>query len=300
MNNIIFNIIFKFVLILAGLTLCLYSFVIFIKLKNIIIAEKISKLEKYTEVIIYRTLFYLKSCKYDYMLCDEYVLSLDKLKKIKDSKIGFHVLDECFQNHINNNELEIIDIALEIGILRDIDSKFKSKQINNISNACRLAGLYRQKQYVPNILNSLKYFSGDIQIQALTALSRIGNIEAFIQAFLKIDKFVIINLYIIYEIINMFTGNKIKLYERVFETKKTYICKIFIDCMNESELKLLKYDLYSFLNCSENYLKISLINALSLYKDDDNIKVIYEFLQDEDWSVKWAAGNALGIIENAE
>jgi hypothetical protein len=182
------------------------------------------------------------------------------------------------------------DINLVKYILADLKTKDKLK----ITLNCKILGELRSERSLPYLLDLLDIDSIDIKYNALMAISKIGQVEAFVESFTKLKYNIPLSERSLIEIVDSFEGDKVLLYKKMLGIENVYISTIFIKSAgNYMDTRFNQY-ISQFIKADDKNKKIAAIKAIGQTVDIRFLKDLINCLKDEHWEVRAAAAKSLG------
>ncbi|MDF2612377.1 MAG: lyase domain protein repeat-containing protein [Clostridia bacterium] len=220
--------------------------------------------------------------------------SKNKLKsKVVEDRIIYYL--ETFKGDFIS---QLVAFCEESGI---IDRKIKelSESASYIKAlACKRLGELRSKKAVPYLLKEVASPSQDVTYNALLALAKIGDAEAFLKAFASINASTHLSERSLIEVADSFEGNKADIYYPMIDYENEFVSCIFIKSAGGYKDSVLGEKIAKFLSCDSKERILSAIKALAGMGDNRYIHQISELTTHEVWEIRAIAAKALGTFHD--
>ena len=194
--------------------------------------------------------------------------------------------------------LNIIKICEETKLLNYVLKNLKSKDHKKVALSCKILGEFRSKKTISPLLKVLDKKAPDIQYNALMALSKIGEAQALVTAFTKLNGNNILSERSLIEIVDSFEGNKISLYYEMIFNEDPYISSIFIKSAGNYMDSALNDILVLFISEKNLARKIAAIKVIGQTFDIRFLDDLIECMKDEAWQVRSVTAKCLGKLEH--
>ncbi|WP_052356582.1 HEAT repeat domain-containing protein [[Clostridium] dakarense] len=284
---------------------CSIIYMIVKDMLNMRFNKKVDKLENTFGKEVLRQLNNVKSNK---------ELSKIDIKYIKEN-LNKRPYVKVFNNHIfkfNENEknhkfTKIYMLNFEDVILGHI-KKCKRKDDTIKSYCAVLLGEYKLNNFEVNnfLFNCINTKSIYLRVSSLKAISKIGNLNNFIEALVYIsdeDKY--INNKILIDILGQFGGNKSLLNRQLinkFSLFNENIKKTIVEHFKNDKIVLVKDNMLDILKneSSDKEVRISVIKYFSIVKCESAKNEVIEILKKYDWEYRAICASALGNYKDEE
>ena len=221
--------------------------------------------------------------------------------KLKD-KLSLQTLENILLDILENAEEETASRALIIANHFEFPQNcllmIRSRLMDNIAIGCCKAGLYKFRDAIPCILKSLDIFSSSIQLEALMALSRIGDTGALVQAFDKIHRLIFVNERAISEIIKAFSGEQLELYKKMIRHESNYLVRLFLKAIDRETANKLMNDIISIFKKGDKETRLACIIAIGKSGNREEIPLLIQALSDKEWEIRAMAVKILGVLKS--
>lgn len=222
------------------------------------------------------------------------VFMKDKYKReLVEERLLFY-----FENLKGNIIKKLTKLAEDIGLVDYEIKKLKNKDIREIALSCKKLGEMRSKKAIEHLLELLDIEVVDLKYNALMALAKIGDEEAFIEAFKKLSQTLPLDERSLIEIADSFEGDKIYVYRKLMHVNNDFISSIFIKSAGNYKDIMLADEIAQFLNSENKEKRISAAKALGKMGDSRYVDKIIELLKDEHWEVRAVAAKVLGQLQD--
>jgi len=228
-------------------------------------------------------------------------IKIQKLKEFTFDNVKRVIIIERFLYYFQNfkgdfysgmtklcEDLNLIEYEIDI---------LKSKDLHKKALACMQLGEMRSKKPLAYLLREVNSRFTDIRYNALLALAKIGEADAFIEAFKHLDNGILLSERSLIEIVDSFEGDKKHIYENMIHLKNDTIAVVFIKSAGNFKDMFLNEEIATFLNDKNKEKKISAVKALGNMADNRFIDDMIILLEDEDWEVRAVVAKALGVFE---
>jgi HEAT repeat protein len=155
----------------------------------------------------------------------------------------------------------------------------------------------RSEKSIPYLLREVNSRFTDIKYNTLLALAKIGDTEAFIEAFKQLDNSILLSERSLIEIVDSFEGDKKYIYKKMIHMKNDTIAVVFIKSAGNFKDMSLNEEIAIFLKDKNKEKKISAVKALGNMADNRFIEDMITLLEDEEWEVRAVVAKALGVFE---
>ena len=222
-------------------------------------------------------------------------------EKVKNSMKRRIVIDRVlyftsvFSGEIRLNMIRICEETRLLDyVLRDLNSKDHKK----IAFSCKILGEFRSEKAISYLLKALDKKTPDVQYNALMALSKIGDVNAIVTAFTKLNENNILSERSLIEIVDSFEGDKISLYHKMILNENPYMSSIFIRSAGNYMDPALNDIIMPFLKENNLSRKIAVIKVIGQTVDIRYLDDLIECMKDETWQVRAIAAKSLGKLEH--
>ncbi|SHF28230.1 HEAT repeat-containing protein [Caloramator proteoclasticus DSM 10124] len=236
---------------------------------------------------------------------DEYEVTNVQLKVLKGfikDRIKREIIEERFllyfenlRGSISNN---LTKLAEDIGLVDYELEKLKSKDMHKVALACKNLGEIRSKKALGSLLDLIDIEVVEVKYNVLMALAKIGDEEAFIEAFKRLSKTIPLSERSLVEIADSFEGDKIYVYRNLMYLEDEFISSIFIKSAGNYKNTILADEIAIFLADENKEKKIAALKALGNMGDNRYVIQIIELLNDESWEVRAIAAKVLGQLQD--
>ncbi|MBZ4663617.1 MAG: lyase domain protein repeat-containing protein [Caloramator sp.] len=203
-----------------------------------------------------------------------------------------------FENLRGSISNKLTKLAEDIGLVDYELEKLKSKDMHKVALACKNLGEIRSKKALGSLLDLIDIEVVEVKYNVLMALAKIGDEEAFIEAFKKLSKTIPLSERSLVEIADSFEGDKIYVYRNLFYLEDEFISSIFIKSAGNYKNTLLADEIAIFLADENKEKKIAALKALGNMGDNRYVIQIIELLNDESWEVRAIAVKVLGQLQD--
>ncbi|AEM79727.1 HEAT repeat domain-containing protein [Thermoanaerobacter wiegelii] len=258
--------------------------------------------EKIKQRYLNEVSFYLDSLvsRFDEEELDE--THIEQLRMFMKHKIKREIVEEriiyYFENFKGELAQKLTTLCDDIGLIEYEIEKLKHKDLHEVALACRNLGEFRSRKAVKPLLNLIGNESTDVKYNVLLALSKIGDEEAFIEAFKKLSKTIPLSERSLIEIADSFEGDKLYVYKSLMHLDDDFISSVFIKSAGNYRDTSLANDIALFLNSDSKEKKIAALKALGNMGDNRYVDAITELLNDKDWEVRAVAAKVLGQMQD--
>ncbi|EYE88535.1 PBS lyase [Fervidicella metallireducens AeB] len=217
-------------------------------------------------------------------------------------KIKREVVEErmlfYFENFKGSISGKLTKLAEEIGLVEYELEKLSKKDFHKIALACKHLGDIRSKKVINPLLELIDIEHVEIKYNVLMALAKIGDNEAFIEAFKKLTKSIPLSERSLVEIADSFEGDKIYVYRNLIYIEDEFISSIFIKSAGNYKDTTLADEIAFFLAIENKEKKIAAMKALGNMGDNRYVEPIISLLSDETWEVRAIAAKVLGQLQS--
>jgi len=231
-------------------------------------------------------------------------LTLSKLADELKGKASHETLEDLLLYILEYNEGEKRVRARTIAYYFDFPEKCLSmindRLTGNIAIGCRKAGLYQYDDAIPGITKALGIVSSETQLQALMALARIGDVAAMIGAFDKIHRLILINERAVNEILNVFSGDRFKLYKKMIYHQSEYLVRLFLKSMNRETASELIEDIAGIYKTGGKETRLACIIAIGASGNSSKNYILINALNDKEWEIRAMAAKTLGNLTDPD
>jgi len=236
---------------------------------------------------------------------DEYEVTNVQLKVLKGfikDRIKREIIEERFLLYFENLRGSISNkltkLAEDIGLVDYELEKLKSKDMHKVALACKNLGEIRSKKALGSLLDLIDIEVVEVKYNVLMALAKIGDEEAFIEAFKRLSKTIPLSERSLVEIADSFEGDKIYVYRNLMYLEDEFISSIFIKSAGNYKNTLLADEIAIFLADENKEKKIAALKALGNMGDNRYVIQIIELLNDKSWEVRAIAAKVLGQLQD--
>ena len=229
-------------------------------------------------------------------------VKIENLKMLMKNKVKRDIIIEHIMYYFQIFKGDIINILInvceEAGI---VDYEIKNLNIKNVYKkalACKKLGEIRSERAIMPLLNEVNVIDNDVRYNVLLALAKIGDEEAFIEAFESINTAILLSERSLIEIVDSFEGNKKYVYQHMINSKNDFIASVFIKSAGNFKDLSLSEEISKFLFDLDKEKRISAIKAIGNMGDVRYIEKIIELLEDSEWEVRAIAAKSLGRFED--
>lgn len=274
----------------------LYIYLVFEKMytsiKEILEQKYLKEVSAYLDELIYR-------------LDEENIneIEIEKIRMFMKHKIRREIVEDrmvyYFENFKGILTKKLTKICEDIGLIDYEIEKLKHKDLYKVALACKNLGEFRSRKAIHPLLNLIANPSTDVKYNVLLALAKIGDEEAFIEAFKKLSKTIPLNERSLIEIADNFEGDKLYVYKSLIHIDDDFISSIFIKSAGNYKDMALADDIASFLNTENKEKKIAALRALGNMGDNRYVEAMINLLNDKEWEVRAVAAKVLGQIQDS-
>lgn len=205
-----------------------------------------------------------------------------------------------FQNFKGSISNKLTKFAEDIGLVDYEIKKLGNKDFHKVALGCKNLGDIRSKKAVKLLLNLIDIEYVEIKYNVLMALAKIGDEEAFIEAFKRLSNTIPLSERSLVEIADSFEGNKIYVYRNLIYVDDEFISSIFIKSAGNYKDTILADEIALFLANENKEKKIAAMKALGNMGDIRYVEPIIALLSDEAWEVRAIAAKVLGQLQSNE
>lgn len=283
------------IILFTGFIFFLYLYILFEKIVSSYEQRKRTKYEK--DILPYIDSIFLKM-EEEYPtyktieIIEEEVKNSIKRKIVIDRVIYF---TSVFSGEIR---LKIIKFCEETKLLNFMLTNLQSKDTKEIALSCKILGEFRSKKSISPLLKAIDKKDADIKYNALMALSKIGEVQALVTAFAKLNKNSILSERSLIEIVDSFEGDKTSLYYQMILNDDPYISSIFIKSAGNSSNSALNDNIALFIKEKNLARKIAAIKVIGQTCDIRFLDDLIKCMKDESWQVRSVAAKNLGKLEH--
>ncbi len=229
---------------------------------------------------------------------------LDKSKRAVLTELLIYQLESARNKKIIN----LSKLCDAIGLIDlEITTLINNKNPYKISRSCKILGEYRSKKALPAILSHVSNNNLDVKYNALLALAKIGDLTAYIDAFIILffesevsgDQIYLSQRSMI-EIADSFEGDKLEMYNTMIDSNTSYISTVFIKSAGNYGDKAVSAKIIKYVKDSNRNRRAACTKALGQLRDNRYINHLIEALDDADWECRAVAAKSLGLIGDAQ
>ena len=224
----------------------------------------------------------------------------EKLKGRHSLETLEDVLLDSIEDEDGETKVRARTIAYHFGLPEKCLSMIKDRRTGNIAIGCRKAGFYQYEDAIPGILKALDIFSSNTQYQALMALARIGDAGVLVQAFDKINRFVLINERAVSEIISIFSGDRYELYKKMIHHQSAYLVRLFLKAIDPELADKFIEDIISVFRKGDKETRLAAIIAIGRSGNRNKTYMLIHALNDPEWEIRAMAAKTLGILTDPD
>lgn len=305
MNNLIYSIIYTLIVTFAVIILLLQVYLI---VKRIIDSLGQRKRSNYQKSIL-TDLNILIDHIAEQFPSEETIRSyqnaiLDKSKRAVLEEILIHQLE----SPKSEKSINLSKLCDHIGLIDlEISTLLNNKNPYKISRSCKNLGEYRSKKALPAILSHVSNNTLDVKYNALLALAKIGDLNAYLDAFIILffesevsgDQIYLSQRSMI-EIADSFEGDKLEMYNTMIDSNTSYISTVFIKSAGNYGDKAVSEKIIRYVKDSNRNRRAACTKALGQLRDNRYINDLIEALDDADWECRAVAAKSLGLIGDAQ
>ncbi|MCM8709820.1 HEAT repeat domain-containing protein [Clostridium sp. SYSU_GA19001] len=227
---------------------------------------------------------------------------MQKLRKMVKNKTKRNIIIEriIHYNEIYSGTIRerLTMLCENSGLVYYETKKLKSRDHFKTALACKNLGEFRSERAIPSLLKVFKRSSLDIKYHSLMALAKIGNLEAFTQAFNLLDNKYFFSERSLTEIIDSYEGDKLKLYKAMIQSENIFVSTVFINSAGNYMDIELNNIILKYIDDNDKERRIAAIKAIGKNGDIRYIDEIIKMLYDKEWEVRAAAAKSLGRFED--
>jgi HEAT repeat protein len=227
---------------------------------------------------------------------------LINLKQIIANNLKLEIAEEKIKGFIEESESDkrenLIQLCENSGIIDYEITNLKSRNYLKATLACKTLGDLRSKKALVEIERLADSDNMDIKYNALMALAKIGDSSSFIRVFERINTGNVLSERSLTEIVDTFEGDKLLIYEKMINSKDSYISSIFIKSAGNYMDKSLIEKIAVFLNDEDKSRRIASIKAIGQLGDKRYLEDIAKALNDSDWEIRAVAARSLGGLSD--
>lgn len=175
---------------------------------------------------------------------------------------------------------------------------FKTKDKLKLALSCKILGEFRSERALPKLLSAVDNNFPDVKYNALMAIAKIGNLNAFVESFSKIEDNSTLSERSLIEIVDSFEGDFVLLYKKMILSENDYISTVFIKSLANYMDMQFNDDIVKLLDGKNKDKKIAVIKVLGQTSDVRFIQELIECLNDEAWEIRSMAASSLGRMED--
>ena len=225
---------------------------------------------------------------------------IQKLTETLNDKDSIQTLEDLLLMELEDAgadiKLRANAIAYSFGFPENSLSMIRDRITSNIAIGCRKAGLYQYKEAIPDILDTLNIVSSNTQLQALMALSRIGDSAAMIQAFDKIHRLILVNERAVNETLAIFSGDRYELFRQMLHHDSPYLVRLFLKSMDRETAGTLIEDIALICENRDKETRLAGIIAIGKAGKKAKIRILIDALNDKEWEIRAMAARTLGVL----
>ncbi|SHH14264.1 HEAT repeat [Thermosyntropha lipolytica DSM 11003] len=203
-----------------------------------------------------------------------------------------------FENFKGSISTRLTKLAEDIGLVDYEIKKLNSRDLHEVALAARHLGAMRSKKAIAKLLELIYLEHVGVKYNVLMALARIGDEEAFIEAFKRLTESIPLSERSLVEIADSFEGDKIYVYRKLIYIDDDFISSIFIKSAGNYKDTMLADEIALFLTSENKEKKIAAMKALGNMGDNRYVEAIISLLEDEDWEVRAIAAKVLGQMQS--
>lgn len=221
-----------------------------------------------------------------------------KLRNKSKRKITIERIMHYLYSFKGNMRNDIKRFCEDTMIVKYTLENFKTKDKLKLALDCKILGEFRSERSLPKLLSVVDNKVPDVKYNALMAIAKIGNLNAFIESFSKIQDNSTLSERSLIEIVDSFEGDFVLLYKNMILSENDYIATVFIKSLaNYMDIQF-NDDIVKLLDGENKDKKIAVIKVLGQTSDVRFIKEVMECLKDEAWEVRSIAASSLGKMED--
>ena len=229
---------------------------------------------------------------------------LSKLSEKLDGKHSMEALEDMLLDILEDadgeTQVRARTIAYHFKFPEKSLSLIGNRRTGNVAIGCRKAGFYQYEEAIPGILKALDIFSSNTQYQALMALARIGDAGVLVQAFDKINRFVLINERAVSEIIKIFSGNRYELFKKMMHNQSAYLVRLFLKAIDPDVANKLIEDIITVYRTGDKETRLAGIIAIGRSGNSKKTYMLTHALNDPEWEIRAMAAKTLGFLTDPD
>jgi len=225
---------------------------------------------------------------------------LKKLTGLLKRKVSLQAFEDVLLKIIEDAEgetkVKAITIAYYFEFPDNCHSLLKSRLTSNVAIGCYKAGLYQNQDAIPAIMAALDILSSETQLQALMALSRMGDSAVMVEAFNKINSYIFINERAIKEILRVFPGNRVELFGRIIHNQSEYLVRIFLLAIDNDTADKIIEGIIWIMHTGNKETRLAGLTAIGRSGKKELASILIGALSDDEWEIRAMAAKMLGIL----
>lgn len=229
---------------------------------------------------------------------------LDDLKYACMNKMKREVVEEHILNRMEN--LKGVDLSKHtelcdyIGVVQYEINNLENKNYFKKALAAKRLGEFRSKDAVPALLAQIHVRNNDVIYNILLALAKIGDEEAFVDAFASMDSSISLSERSLIEIVDSFEGNKYNIYKHMINTSNRFIAGVFIKSAGNARMISLSKAISKYLSSENKELRIAAVKAIGNMGAEEYVNDLIKLLKDHEWEVRALSAKALNNFTDNE
>lgn len=285
------------ILLFSGFIVLLYIYLLYEKIVGMYNLNKRKKYERELIPYIDRLIAQIEE---EYINEEE----LNKLKNELKDKIKREIVRDriiyYMESFIGDIRNKLIRLSEESGLVEYEIKKLSDKDDFKVALSCRKLGEMRSKLPNSALLNVLSRNQLDIKYHSLMALTKIGDMDSFVEGFDILSKSSVLSERSLIEIADSFQGDKHVLYKRMINHENPFISSVFIKSAGNYVDTKISQEISKFISDEDKNKKIAAIKSIGQIGDIRFIDKIIGALKDESWEVRAVAAKSLGKFQDSK
>lgn len=228
---------------------------------------------------------------------------LDKLRidirdRIKRELVRDRII-YYIQSFTGDIRRKLIGLSEDTGLVDYEIKKLDERDDFKVALSCRKLGEMRSRTSCSALLKALYRNQLDIKYHSLMALSKIGDMDSFMEGFDVLSKTAVLSERSLIEIVDTFQGDKHELYKRMINHDNSFISSVFIKSAGNFVDGKISEEISKFIMDDDKNKKIAAIKSIGQIGDIRFIDKLIQSLEDESWEVRAVAAKSLGKLQDS-
>ncbi len=219
--------------------------------------------------------------------------------KYLSSNEGINLLYELLTEGPPEQNKMLQTILLEKDYRSFLKKKIHMRNVQDLNFVIKVAAMLDLTEFIPDIIALMERHREnlDVQYNCFLALSLMGCKDELIQMCKREGYTQILSYRCLKEIFNVYSGDKMELYQELYDLPDPYIKRICVKVIGDEEFTEFEDDLIPLLETNDINLLCDVIRTLGQLKSKKAGERIKVFTDHESWTIRNVAIMALGEID---